>query len=363
MISPVSLSVKTTIPSKSSGRLLDALTDVIRPLTERMGLKADLIRLQREEVAYRVAVIAAKRARLSKKLVTPVPTKTMVRLLEAASLEEPDDDTMIRLWANLLASSAIGAQNAVYRRKREPVGPPAVSFAAVPGTTIRGTSARRNATGTTAVTGTTMPVAAWPGRSITGVDGFTDPRARSGASRNRHDEWAASVAKSGARPGRTATGAGSRIKGEVRRRARDRDAWGHGAPSCDRALHQGRHWRIYRPTIHRPGLTVAETSLFQRQAAALWIEEEHDAFVDFIATNPVAGDLVPGTGGLRKIRWGRRGIGKRGGVRVIYFYHDTEMPLYLLSIYAKSDAADLGPDEKRQLRNLIDILKQHHGRR
>jgi hypothetical protein len=76
---------------------LDGLTGVIRPLTARMGLKADLIRLQREDVAYRVAVIAAERMRLSKKPVTPVPTKTMVRLLEAASLKEPDDDTMIRL--------------------------------------------------------------------------------------------------------------------------------------------------------------------------------------------------------------------------------------------------------------------------
>lgn len=115
MISPVNLSVRTSIPAKSSGRLLDALTDLIRPLTERMGLKADLIRLQREEVAYRVAAIAAERVRLSKKPVTPVPTKTMVRLLEAASLEEPEDDTMVRLWANLLASAAIGGQNNVPR--------------------------------------------------------------------------------------------------------------------------------------------------------------------------------------------------------------------------------------------------------
>jgi hypothetical protein len=80
-----------------------------------MGLKADLIRLQREEVALKVATLAAKRIQLEKKPITPIPTKTVTRLLEAASLEQPDDKTMIHLWANLLASSAIGAQNNVPR--------------------------------------------------------------------------------------------------------------------------------------------------------------------------------------------------------------------------------------------------------
>jgi hypothetical protein len=80
-----------------------------------MGLKADLIRLQREEVALKVAVLAAERIRLERKPITPIPTKTMTRLLESASLEEPGDQTMIELWANLLASSAIGAHNNVPR--------------------------------------------------------------------------------------------------------------------------------------------------------------------------------------------------------------------------------------------------------
>ncbi len=115
MISPVKLSVRTTIPAKSTGRLLDALTDVIRPLTERMGLKADLIRLQREEVALKVAMLAAERVKREKMPITPIPTKTVTRLLEAASLEDLDDETMIRLWANLLASSALGTQNNVPR--------------------------------------------------------------------------------------------------------------------------------------------------------------------------------------------------------------------------------------------------------
>src|SRR6266481_2346824 len=75
-------------------------------------------------------------------------------------------------------------------------------------------------------------------------------------------------------------------------------------------------------------VTVAETAVFMRQAGALWSNDERFEFVDFIARNPEAGDLVPASGGVRKVRWGRQGSGKRGGVRVIYFYHDPGMPLY-----------------------------------
>jgi hypothetical protein len=84
-------------------------------------------------------------------------------------------------------------------------------------------------------------------------------------------------------------------------------------------------------------MTVAETAPFIRQAAKLWTEDDRIEFVNFIAANPEAGDVIPDTGGLRKIRWSRPGTGKRGGVRVIYFYHDDLMPLYLLLIYAKAE--------------------------
>jgi hypothetical protein len=59
----------------------------------------------------------------------------------------------------------------------------------------------------------------------------------------------------------------------------------------------------------------------------LWHEDERNAFVDYIARNPEAGDIIPDSGGVRKVRWSRAGTGKRGGVRVIYFYHDDTMPL------------------------------------
>jgi hypothetical protein len=80
---------------------------------------------------------------------------------------------------------------------------------------------------------------------------------------------------------------------------------------------------------------VAETPLFVRQADSIWNEQEREEFVNYIARNPEAGDVIPESGGVRKVRWGRAGDGKRGGARVIYFYHDDTRPLYLLLVYAK----------------------------
>jgi hypothetical protein len=104
-------------------------------------------------------------------------------------------------------------------------------------------------------------------------------------------------------------------------------------------------------------LTVAETPLFVRQADSIWNEQEREEFVSYIARNPDAGDVVPETGGVRKVRWGRAGAGKRGGARVIYFYHDDTRPLYLLLVYAKARKEDLSADEKRAVRKLAAMLK------
>src|ERR1700704_2004055 len=104
-------------------------------------------------------------------------------------------------------------------------------------------------------------------------------------------------------------------------------------------------------------ITVAETPLFIRQAATVWDDEGREAFVNFIALNPNAGDVIPETGGVRKIRWSRPGTGKRGGTRVIYFYHDGDRPLYLLLVYAKARQENLTAEEKKIVRKLAAILK------
>jgi hypothetical protein len=109
-------------------------------------------------------------------------------------------------------------------------------------------------------------------------------------------------------------------------------------------------------------ITIVETAVFLRQADGVWDEMERADFVDFIARNPEPGDIIPQSGGVRKVRWRRQGSGKRGGVRIVYFYHDPGMPLYLLMIYAKARREDLSPDARRVVQALVMTLKKVHGR-
>jgi hypothetical protein len=105
-------------------------------------------------------------------------------------------------------------------------------------------------------------------------------------------------------------------------------------------------------------LTVVETPQFVRQAGDLWTETERHEFVDFIARNPESGDVIPDTGGVRKMRWRRQGIGKRGGVRVIYFYYNPSTPLYLLMVYAKAMREDVTPEAKKAVAEFAARMKR-----
>jgi len=77
-----------------------------------------------------------------------------------------------------------------------------------------------------------------------------------------------------------------------------------------------------------------------------------------LAANPAAGDEIPGTGGVRKIRFAASGRGKRGGARVIYYYLDETIPIYALLVYAKNVKTDMTPDEKRVVAALATELKK-----
>ena len=104
-------------------------------------------------------------------------------------------------------------------------------------------------------------------------------------------------------------------------------------------------------------ITVAETHMFKRQAEKIWGEDGRAALSDHLALNPEDGDVIPGTGGVRKLRWGKTGVGKRGGVRVIYFYYRPDCPLYLLLAYAKAQASDLSADEKKAVAAFAATIK------
>lgn len=110
-------------------------------------------------------------------------------------------------------------------------------------------------------------------------------------------------------------------------------------------------------------ITIVETPAFLSLAGAIWTDVERAELIDYVARNPESGDLIPGTGGVRKLRWGRAGTGKRGGARVIYFYHHVDAPIYMLLAYAKAASTDLTPDQKRQVTKLTALLKEQHSRK
>jgi len=99
--------------------------------------------------------------------------------------------------------------------------------------------------------------------------------------------------------------------------------------------------------------TVAETEIFIRYVAQVWSDEERTSFVDWIAKNPFAGDLIPGAGGCRKVRWSRRGMGKRGGARVIYF-NGVDGRIWLLIVYAKAKFDTLPAEFLAKLKQEVD---------
>jgi hypothetical protein len=92
-------------------------------------------------------------------------------------------------------------------------------------------------------------------------------------------------------------------------------------------------------------------------------EEKRGALVDYLARNPMAGDLIPGTGGVRKLRWALEGRGKRGGARVVYYYHSAAMPIFALTAYAKNERADISQAYRNDFRRLTALLVERYARR
>ena len=108
--------------------------------------------------------------------------------------------------------------------------------------------------------------------------------------------------------------------------------------------------------MNQPLQGIAELPSYARLASKLLDQQERQDLIAYLANNPEAGDLMEGTGGVRKLRWSRGSQGKSGGVRVIYYFHDARMPLYLLTMFAKGDKANLTKAERNDLAGLVDIL-------
>lgn len=108
-------------------------------------------------------------------------------------------------------------------------------------------------------------------------------------------------------------------------------------------------------------LTVVETEPYLADARRILGDEERSAVVDMVAHDPECGVVLRGTGGIRKVRFGYGGRGKSGGVRVIYYYRNMEMPLFLLAIFAKNERDNLSQAERNALAKLGRVLAESYG--
>ena len=102
--------------------------------------------------------------------------------------------------------------------------------------------------------------------------------------------------------------------------------------------------------------TIAELPEFMRRAERLLGPSERHALLLHLAERPKAGVLMQGAGGIRKLRWARGGSGKSGGVRVVYYFHSEQMPLYVLTVFGKGEKANLSKAERNELAGLVKLL-------
>jgi hypothetical protein len=108
--------------------------------------------------------------------------------------------------------------------------------------------------------------------------------------------------------------------------------------------------------VDSPLLSIIEAPEFIQRARKIMTSDQQDELLFFLARHPESGDVIPDSGGVRKLRWGAEGRGKRGGSRVIYYFHDLSMPLMLFTVYAKNEKSDLSATERRELRALVDRI-------
>ena len=114
-------------------------------------------------------------------------------------------------------------------------------------------------------------------------------------------------------------------------------------------------------TWKRKLITVVETRSYRKRATKLMSEQEQFDAITMIATDPECGAVMRGTGGIRKVRFRLGGRGKSGGVRLIYYFHNLEMPVFLLTVFAKNEKANLSAEERMTLKGFVQRLTRAYG--
>jgi hypothetical protein len=110
-------------------------------------------------------------------------------------------------------------------------------------------------------------------------------------------------------------------------------------------------------------VSVVETPEFLAATRRIMDDEDRGLLVGHLTRNPLAGDLIPGTGGVRKLRWALEGRGKRGGARVVYYYHSDAMPIFALTASTKNERADISQADRNDFRRLTALLVERYARR
>lgn len=101
-------------------------------------------------------------------------------------------------------------------------------------------------------------------------------------------------------------------------------------------------------------MVFIETALFTKYLQDYLDDDEYRKLQSFLIEQSDAGDLIQGTGGLRKLRWSLENKGKRGGIRVIYYWQVAEDQIYFFTLYAKNEVSDLSAREKKTLKQMLE---------
>jgi len=107
-------------------------------------------------------------------------------------------------------------------------------------------------------------------------------------------------------------------------------------------------------------ITVVELPEYIKRAAKILLKEERDELLYYLSANPKSGTLMQGTGGVRKLRWASKGKGKSGGSRIIYFFYNETIPLFLLTLFGKNEKVNLSKAEQNELIKLVkELIKSY----
>ena len=113
--------------------------------------------------------------------------------------------------------------------------------------------------------------------------------------------------------------------------------------------------------MSRPPNTVVETSPYLAQAKGVLTAEDRVAVIDMIASDPKCGDVIVGSGGVRKVRYAVGNKGKSGGTRIIYAFRNEDYPIFLLAVFAKNERATLSKSEVNALAKVVRMIFDHYG--